>query len=219
MFCPECGTEVADTAKSCTKCGRSLGKSRSQSGGGSGAVKVLIAVLIVALIASAGYAVWSQLPGDDDVVQGYSPEGRQWVPMKFDPFGIALDVPGSGWYLHFDAQSQVIFKDDLRGTLDIHIIGAIALNPDNYRVDNKPQVFRILNQESIFLEGFGEATYTLAQGNEEGYLVNKHQLYLRRTVKSPNRQPQTFTYLITLSSPSGLETQYAPVFRDRKSVV
>lgn len=213
MFCPECGTEVADSAKSCTKCGRSLVKIKSSGGGSSRLVIALLVVLIVILLASGGYfafLAWS--PGDKDPVQGYSPEGREWVPMKFDPYGISMEVPGTGWYLYYDAQSQVIFKDDLRGVLDINILSPIILNPDNYRIDNKPQVFTILSQESRFLEGFGEATYTIARGNEDGYVVTKHQLYFKRTLKTPNDLTQTYTYLITLTCSSGVSAAYTPVF-------
>lgn len=218
MFCPECGTEVADIAKSCTKCGRSLVKVKGRSGGGTGVVKVLLIILIVVLVASTGYTVWSQFfpkdeSGKDESVQGYSPEGKEWVPMRFDPFGIAMDVPGTGWKLYENAWSQIIFKDTLRGVLDINILSAITLNPDGYRIDNKPQVYNILNQESVFVAGFGEVAYTEAEGNEDGRLVNKHQLYFKRTLTTANNFTQTYTYLVTLTSSSGTSAPYAPIFR------
>lgn len=213
MFCPECGNEVADSAKSCTKCGRSLVRMKHNSSGASGIVKILIVIMVLVLVAGATYAFLSGTRGDDGP-GAFNPQGREWVPLNFKAHGIRLEVPGTGWNLHYDAESQVVLKDEIRGTIDINIVGAIALNPDSYRVDNKPDVYTILEQESIRLEGWGEEVlYTLVQGNEGGFIANKHQLYFRRTFLAPNGQDQTYTYLITFTCPSGLDSQYQPVFQ------
>lgn len=211
MLCPDCGNEMPETAKSCSYCGRSLAK-RKPSGGGSMAVKILMVFLAVALLGGAAYAIASQLQGDTGEGPHYDPS-VQWVPMDFSDYGLKMEVPGEGWSLYYDAQSQVVFKDDLRGTLDISFLGAMALNPDAHRVDNKPEIFKILSQETVFLDGLGEALYTIVSCNEDGVLVNKHQLYFKRTFKLANKQPQTYTYVITLTSSSGLESQYAPLYR------
>lgn len=211
MLCPECGTEVADTAKSCSNCGRSL-KTSKRSGSSTRVITILVIVLVALLLGGAGYAIFIHDAPDKNVGHAYNPEGREWVPMKFDPYGISMDVPGVGWSLYYDAQSQFVLKDELRATLDIHIISAITLNPDQYRIDNKPHVFRVLSQESVTLPGFGEASYTVAEGIEAGYMLRKHQIYFRRSLTDRNKQIQTYTYLITLSYQSGLHAQYASFF-------
>jgi hypothetical protein len=211
MFCPDCGNEMADTAKSCSYCGRSLRRVK-YSGGWSLGFKIFIVLLAAALIGGAIYALTSQFIKDASTGPDYDPSA-QWVPMDFSGYFLKIDVPGTGWSLYYDAQSQVIFKDSVKGTLDISFLGAMSLNPDASRVDNKPQVFTILSQDSVFLEGFGEAMYTVVTGKEDGVLINKYQLYFKRTFKPANKQPQTVTYIITLSCSSGLDNQYAPLFQ------
>lgn len=211
MLCPDCGNEMPDKAKSCSYCGRSLA-TRKPSGGGSMAVKIIMVVLAVSLVAGAAYAFASQLQSDSGEGPHYDPS-VQWVPMDFSDYGLKMEVPGVGWSLYYDAQSQVVFKDDLRGTLDISFLGALALNPDAHRVDNKPEIFKILSQETVFIKGLGEAKYTVVSCREDGSLVNKHQLYFKRTFKPSSLQPQTYTYVITLTCSSGTESQYAPIFR------
>lgn len=175
-------------------------------------VKIILVLLVLVLLGGAVYAFISQLPERTDA-SGFNPQGSTWVPLNFKSHGIQMDVPGSGWNLYYHAESQLVVKDDVRGTFEVIFVGAIALNPDSYRVDNKPEVFRVLHQESIRLQGWGEEVlYTVAQGNEDGYIANKHQLYFRRTFRAANGQSQTYTYLITLTCPSGLDAQYLPVF-------
>lgn len=211
MLCPDCGNEMPDTAKSCSYCGRSLAKGKP-SGGGSMAIKIVMVVLAFALVAGATYAIASQFQGDTDDGLGYDPS-VQWVPMDFSDYGLKMEVPGVGWSLYYDAQSQVVFKDALSATLDISFLGAMALNPDAHRVDNKPETFKVIDQETVYLDGLGEALYTIVSCREDGVIVNKHQLYFKRTYTLVNKQPQTYTYVITMTSSSGVESQYAPLFR------
>ncbi|MDD3073010.1 MAG: zinc ribbon domain-containing protein [Eubacteriales bacterium] len=211
MLCPDCGNEMPDTAKSCSYCGRSLRKVK-RSGGEAMAVKILLVILAIALIGGAVFAMASQFKRETVTGPEYDPSAK-WVAMDFSDYGIKMEVPGTGWSLYYDAQSQVVFKDGVRGALDISFLGAMSLNPDAHRVDNKPQVFTVISQDSVFLEGFGEAMYTVVSCKEDGVLVNKHQLYFKRTFKMANKQTQTFTYVITMTCSSGLDSQYAPLFR------
>lgn len=211
MLCPDCGNEMPDTAKSCSYCGRSLRKAK-RSGGGAMAVKILLVILAIALIGGAVFAMASQFKRETVIGPEYDPSAK-WVAMDFSDYGIKMEVPGTGWSLYYDAQSQVVFKDGIRGALDISFLGAMSLNPDAHRVDNKPQVFTVISQDSVFLEGFGEAMYTVVSCKEDGVLVNKHQLYFKRTFKMANKQTQTFTYVITMTCSSGVDSQYAPLFR------
>ncbi|HBI55746.1 MAG TPA: hypothetical protein DEA85_05970 [Firmicutes bacterium] len=211
MLCPDCGNEMPDTAKSCSYCGRSLRKAK-RSGGGAMAVKILLVILAIALIGGAVFAMASQFKRETVIGPEYDPSAK-WVAMDFSDYGIKMEVPGTGWSLYYDAQSQVVFKDGIRGALDISFLGAMSLNPDAHRVDNKPQVFTVISQDSVFLEGFGEAMYTVVSCKEDGALVNKHQLYFKRTFKMANKQTQTFTYVITMTCSSGVDSQYAPLFR------
>lgn len=213
MFCPECGTEVADSAKSCTKCGRSLVKVKKRSGGGTFLAKLLLVLLIIIVLGTGAYAAYNTLLKDPEV-EAFNPGDKTWVPMDFEAFGIKMDVPGQGWALDFNAESQVIFRDTTRGILDVRVLGAITLNPDSYRIDNKPEIFTITKQESLRLGGWGEEVlYTVAQGSEDGYLVSKHQIYFKRTFSALNKLPQTYTYLITMTCGSGVEAQYLPTFQ------
>jgi hypothetical protein len=213
MFCPECGTEIADNTKSCTKCGRSLlGEKRQiDSGVAPGLVKLLIVLLVFVLIGGAGYFVYFLRP-ENRPTGVFSPEDRKWVPLSFDTYGISLEVPGEGWHLYYDTRSQKVFEDAF-AKLDLSFIG-VSPNPDTYRVDNKPQVFTILKQEPVTFEGWdGEALYTIVQGVENGILVNKHQLYFNRTFTTYNQYQRTYSYLITMTFSSGRDKTYAPFFR------
>jgi hypothetical protein len=169
-------------------------------------------LLAFALVAGAAYAIVSQLQDSTDDGPTYDPSA-QWVPMDFSDYGLKMEVPGDLWSLYYDAQSQVVFKDGLNGVLDISFLGAMALNPDAHRVDNKPDIFKVFSQETVFLDGLGEALYTIVSCKENSVLVHKHQLYFKRTYKLANKQPQTYTYVITMTSSSGLESQYAPLYR------
>lgn len=212
MICPDCGTQVADTAKSCPKCGLYLVKEKGQSGSKRVAI-VLIVVLLVVLLGGGGYAIWSQLPEEVDQPQGFNPEGKAWVPMSITPYGISMDVPGNGWDLLYDALSQVVFEDELDATLDINVLGPMALNLDAERIDNKPQVFRVLSQDTVVVNGVGEVQYTVAQCREAGAVFNKHQLYFRHSIMTPNLLPQTFTYFVTFSFRNGMDFRYEPLFQ------
>lgn len=213
MFCPECGTEVADSAKSCTKCGRSLVRIKHNSSGASGIVKILIFIMVLLLVGGATYAFLSGSRGDDSASSVFNPKGREWVPLDFEAYGIKMEVPGEGWSLRYDAESQIITQDERRATIDINIVGTIALNPDRYRVDNKPEAYSTQKQETITLKGWsGDVLYTIVRGIEFGEVAIKHQLYFRRTFMAANGQEQTYTYLLTFTCPSGMDWHYERVF-------
>jgi|GEM_PF-1298081 len=214
MYCPECGTQLSDKAKSCTNCGRSLMSVKKSSGGTvSTVVKGIVLTLVLVLVAGASYVVALQgRPDDQPEFAGYMPQGEEWVSTNFDPYGIGLEIPGDGWRLYFDSRSQKIFEDDF-AKLDISFLG-VSLNPDSYRVDNKPEVFKILSQEEVSLQGWNdEALYTVVQGNENGRIVNKHQLFFKRDFVGQNNYQRTYTYCITMTFTSGREKNYAPIFR------
>jgi hypothetical protein len=178
-----------------------------------GLVKVLLVLLVVVLVGGASFAVFAQMP-KNQADEKFNPRGREWVPMDVGFAGMKFEVPGQGWRLDYDALSRLIFKDDFGGTLDIYFVSIIALNPDTHRIDNRPQVFHVLRQDPVTMSGWNEsALLTVAQGREVGVLVNKHQIFFRRTFKAANGQPQTFTYLVTLTYPSEYEDQYAPKFQ------
>ena len=190
-------------------------KLRNNRGGVTpGVVKIIIILLVVVLIGGTGFAVFSDMLGSDSGPDlGFNPEGRGWVPMDFEFAGMELDVPGEGWQIYYDARTQIVFKDNLNSSLDVYFLGASALNPDMYRIDNKPQVFTILSQRILTLDGWdGDVLYTVVRGNEDGFIVNKHQLFFRRTFRS-TRIEQTYTYLVTMTISSGRENQYAPLFQ------
>lgn len=212
MICPDCGTQVADTAKSCTKCGLSLVKGKSQSGG-RGVAIALIVVLLVVLLVGGSYAILTQTSEKEQPPQGFNPDGRTWVPMSVTPYGIFMEVPGTGWDILFDAVSQVVFEDEMDARLDINVLGALVLNPDAERIDNKPQVYRVISQENVYVNGVGDVSYTVVQGNEINAMVDKHQLWFRHSIMTPNLQEQTFTYFITLTFRRGLDFRYEPLFK------
>lgn len=213
MLCPGCGIEVSESAKSCTECGQSLSRRKEKTSGGLSPVfvKVLIVVMVIVLVGGAAYAVFAQ-PRDNDN-EGFDPRGRTWVNMNFEFAGIEMDVPGENWELIYHAGAKLIFRDQLNNTVDIYFANAFAINPDQYRIDNKEHVFNVLSQEHVIIPGLTEdAMYTIAQGVEEGRAVNKHQLFFRRNFTAANKQQQTYTYFITMTISSGQERQYAPTF-------
>lgn len=208
MFCPNCGNEMADNAKSCSHCGRHLGALDPRKGRAQ-VVKILIAFLALVLIGGAAYLELMKSKEDpNNPVFDFS---QQWVTMDFMEFGIKLEVPGSGWHLDYNAQSEVVLRDSLHGELGLNFLRTTALNPDAYRVDNKPDVYSIVSQEPVFLKGFGfmgDTVYTVVGCKEGGIPVRKFQLYFKRVFKA-----ETITYIITMSGRAGQDFQYEPIFQ------
>lgn len=212
MLCPDCGKDCPESAKSCPYCGRSL-KNPKTAKGGALAVKILLVILALTLVGGAAYAMATQFKGEPDTVPEYD-FTLKWVPMDFALYGLKLDIPGSGWSLYYDAETQVVFRDSVHGKLELNFLGPMALNPDAHRIDNNPQVYTIISQETMTLKGLtGKAKYTVVSCQQDGKLVNKHQVYFSRVYTSGNKPPQNFIYFITLDCSAGLESQYAPVFR------
>lgn len=206
MLCPDCGAEVSKNAESCPQCGR-LQKSPGSKSEGT-LVKILLIILAIVFVLGTGYFVFSHYNKEP----AFNPS-TAWAPMDFTEYGLKMDVPGTGWSLSYDDRSQVIFRDEGLGKLDIVFLGARALNPDAYRVDKNTDSYNLHSQSVVFLKGFGGALYTVVSGQEDGTPISKHQLYFKRTFTPTDRPSQTIIYIITLDYASSFESQYSSIFR------
>ncbi len=212
MHCPGCGAEMAKGEKTCRHCGHTM-TAKKTSFFTPGKVKLLMVLLVIALLAGAGATVfWGMDTDDDDGT--FDPRGRTWVPMDFKFAGIKFEIPGEGWAVTYDATSRMIFRNtvDDMGELDVYFASLFVLNPDIHRVDNKPHIYEIVSQETVQLDGlYAEATVTTVERMKDGILFRKQQLFFRRTFIAPNGQPQSFSYLVTLSYPQVAE-RYEDIF-------
>lgn len=216
MFCPGCGAELPIRERTCPKCGH-INVTQRSAGLTPNRVKMMMAALVMVLligagVVGAGFAFFSTLPGGERGIR-HDPRGV-WAAMDFDFAGIKFDVPGDGWSLTYNASSRLIFRNDVDGVgeLDIYF-ASIFVNPDIHRVDNRPHIFQVVSQENVELDGlYSDATVTTVEIEQDGIMFRKQQLYFRRTFIAKNSQPQTFTYLVTLTYPKGAEG-YREIFQ------